>query len=107
MFTHPPEAREYAAVSGVEGRCVVTVAGRPVCWAWSERQNETCAEAAVETLPEYRRRGYARQATAAWAAQVLHSGRVAFFSHAVHNTASQALARSLGVSHFADCASFD
>jgi hypothetical protein len=37
----------------------------------------------------------------AWAAHVLGEGKVAFYSHEVGNTASEALAHSLGVVQYA------
>jgi predicted GNAT family acetyltransferase len=86
---------------------VVLVESEPVCWAWNERQNERCAELAMETVPAFRRRGFARQAAAAWAAAVIDSGRVVFYSYRRTNSASAWLADSLGVAWFANCAAFD
>jgi hypothetical protein len=63
--------------------------------AWSAREDAHAAECAVETLEPYRRRGLARQVTAAWATRVLGLGRVPFFSHQAANDASRALAASL------------
>jgi len=106
-FGHRPLPSEYPQAAW-EGRVVrISVGGSPVCSAWSERRNERCAEVAVETDPEFRRRGYARQAVCALAAREIDAGRVAFFSHQVDNLPSQALARSLGVIHFATCTAFD
>ena len=51
---------------------------------------------------EHRRHGHARRAVAAWAANVVAGGRVAFFSHRIDNVASEALARSLGVVLYAE-----
>ena len=70
-------------------------------WAWTSQESDQAAELAVETEPEYRRRGYARQVVAAWATHVLQENKVAFYSHEVDNTASEALARSLGVVQYA------
>ncbi|MDE1819466.1 MAG: GNAT family N-acetyltransferase [Euryarchaeota archaeon] len=75
--------------------------GRAVTKAWTVRENAWAAEVAVETLPDFRRQGLARQVTAAWGHRVLASGRVAFFSHRRDDFASAALARSLGLSHYA------
>ncbi|MFL7807812.1 MAG: GNAT family N-acetyltransferase [Anaerolineae bacterium] len=83
-------------------RCyVILVDGNPVSWAWTADESEQAAELAVETLPKYQRRGYARQVVTAWAAHVLGEGKVAFYSHEVGNTASEALAHSLGVVQYA------
>jgi hypothetical protein len=101
-FAHCPSSQEYPdAVLHHEGCFVVLSSGEPVCWAWTANESEAAAELAVETVAEYRRRGYARQAAAAWAAHVLGKGKVAFYSHEACNLASEALARSLGVVHYA------
>lgn len=63
----------------------------------SSRENEWAGEAWVRTLPEYRRRGFARQVTAAWGNRLIQQGKVPFYSHRWENTASQAVARSLGL----------
>ena len=88
------------------GAFVVRVGGQIAARAWSSRSNARAAELAVETLPEFRRRGYARQAAAAWAAHQLAMGRVAFYSHHRDNLASLALAKSLGVVWFMDAAGY-
>jgi hypothetical protein len=90
-----------------DGCWVIEQDGKAVAWAWSERSNDHCAELAVEVDEGCRRRGYGRQVAAAWAAEVLASGRIPFYSYEQHNQASQALARSLGVQWFADCIAFD
>lgn len=81
------------------------VDGRQVAWASSSRSNEQCAELWVRTDPDYRRRGYARQAAMAWAAEIIDTGRVAFYSHLAENQASRKLAASIGVVHLFDVAS--
>ena len=104
---HLPQTSDYPDVVQ-DGKCfIVRVDGQPVCWAWSERSNEQCAEVAVETLPAFRRRGYARQAVSALAAAEMAKGRVVFYSYKMDNLTSRELARSLGVVHFASCAAFD
>jgi predicted GNAT family acetyltransferase len=80
----------------------VDIEGLAAAEAWSARSTDESAELAVETRPEYQRRGYGRQVCAAWANDQLDTGRIAFFSHAVENVASAALAKSLGVRHFMD-----
>src|SRR5690606_9215179 len=51
------------------------------------------AEAGVETLPRFRRRGLATAAVACWARAVQRSGRLALYSTSWQNRASLALAR--------------
>jgi hypothetical protein len=97
-----PDPAGFRQVVNQEDQYVILVVNKPVCWAWSERSNESCAEVAVETLPEHRRQGYARQAVAAWAHVVIKSGRVAFYSYQAENQPSKALARSLGAVWYAD-----
>jgi len=69
-------------------------------------ENETAAEAWVQTLPEFRRRGYARQVTAAWAHDLLQIGKIPFYSHSMGNVASQGVARSLKLIPFVDSVSY-
>lgn len=71
--------------------------GRRVAWASSSREGPRAAELAVETLPEYRRRGYARRVASAWAAARLAAGKTCFYSYLIDNHPSAMLARSLGV----------
>lgn len=96
-FSDVPMPSDFPDAVWKDGCYVVMVTGEPVAWAWSARENEVAAEVAVETLPAFRRRGYGRQVTAAWAYRVMKAGKVAFFSHERDNPASEALARSLGV----------
>jgi len=100
-FGRIPSPDEFPDAVLHEGCYVIMADGKPVSWAWTQDGNERAAELAVETLPEYRRRGHARQAVAAWASHVVKGGRVAFFSHEIGNVESEALGRSLGVVHYA------
>lgn len=106
VFKHIPDQSEFPDVLFHKGSFVVMVKNEPVAWAWSQEKNDKAAELAVEVLPEYRRRGYARQVSAAWANTVMRSGRIAFYSHLHNNTASEALARSLGVVQYAVSAGY-
>jgi hypothetical protein len=85
-----------------DGLYVVLVEGRVAAWARTDREDEYAAEVSIETLPEYRRRGFARQVTAAWAARVIAAGKIAFYSHLLENAPSQAVAASLGLIHLSD-----
>jgi len=100
-FAHIPAPDEFPDVVFHKGCYVIKVKGKPVSWAWTQDESERAAELAVETLPEYRRRGYGRQVVAAWAADVIRGGKVAFYSHRIGNVASEGLARSLGVVQYA------
>ncbi len=77
------------------------------CWAvirdgvavsicYSARNHPRAAEAGVETLPDFRCRGFATRVTAAWAAAVRRQGRIALYSTSWDNAASFAVARHLG-----------
>ena len=61
--------------------CVVAlVDGRPVAICHSSRLSPSAAEAGIETLPPYRRRGFGAHAVAAWASLVRESGRTPLYS---------------------------
>lgn len=107
FFALCPTAEEFPQVVENNGRMEIKIDDTPVSWAWSVRENACCAEVAVETLAAYQRRGFARQVIAAWARQVIQSGRVAFFSSAETNLASRALADSLWIQQFATSVSFE
>jgi hypothetical protein len=115
IFTHCPSPEEYPLVQ-MEGEAFIIRSlypdarvglpvgdpTQPAAIAWSVRQDEQAAEVAVETQLAFRRRGYARQVVAAWAAAQFQHRRVAFYSHKASNYSSLALRRSLGVLPFAD-----
>ena len=107
IFDDLPKENEFQDAVRAGQRFEIHKDQKPVSWAWSIRQNDYCAEAAVETLPEYRQRGYGHQVTAAWAYHIIQQGRIAFFSHLDKNEASRALAHSLGLKEFARSISFE
>jgi hypothetical protein len=106
-FVQLPQTNEYPDVQWDGKSFTIRVGEEVVCWAWCERSNNRCAEVAVETLPTYQRRGFARQVVSALAASEMEKGKVVFFSYKIGNLASRALGRSLGVVPFATCAAFD
>lgn len=100
-FAEMPTPDEYLGVVQQGGNYQIEVAGQAVSRAWTWLESDEAAELVVEALPEFRRHGYARQVAAAWAASVMQSGRVAFYSRLADNQGSAALARSLGVVEYA------
>lgn len=73
------------------------VDGRAVSVCCSVRIAPVAHEAGVETVPEFRGRGHAIHVAAAWAEHVRRSGRIPMYSTSWQNTASQRLARKLGL----------
>jgi hypothetical protein len=105
-FHRRPGPGEYTHVLMNADGHVIIQEGQIVSQARSIRQDEGCAEVYVVTQPSYQMHGYARQVVAAWAADILDSGRVPFYSYMLQNNASAALARSLGVVWFANVVAF-
>jgi GNAT superfamily N-acetyltransferase len=97
-----PQPDAYPDVTRQDGRFVILIDGTVVAQAWTVAGNASAAEVEVETLEDYRRRGYARQVVAAWAADTLARGRAIFYSHVIENVASAGVSRSLGLIHLSD-----
>jgi hypothetical protein len=74
----------------------VIVDGRAVSLCASVRISAAVHCAGVETLPEYRRRGFALSAVAGWARAVRALGAMPFYSTSWDNISSQAVAARLG-----------
>jgi hypothetical protein len=106
-FEYPSDPKGFALVSREEDAWVIKVEGQVVSQAISVRQNEQCAELYVETKPDFRLKGYGREAASAWARDMLISGRIPFYSFKTSNTASSALAKSLRVRWFANVVVFE
>ncbi len=81
--------------------------GHVVAVCYSSRNGERACEAGTETAPEWRGQGLARLSVTGWAAAVQASGRLALYSTAHDNVASQAVARALGLHQYAEDWSFD
>jgi len=71
--------------------------GVPLSICFCARLSELAAEAGVETALEFRGRGMAGLATAAWAAAIQASGRTPIYSTSWSNGPSLAVARKLGL----------
>lgn len=86
--SYPPEA----------GPTAIAVAdGAAVSCCFCSRLTPRAAHAGLETAEGYRRRGYAVDATATWAAAVFASGRQPLYGTTWDNLASQGVARRLGL----------
>ena len=78
--------------------CLAIVAdGRLASLCYSARNTPIAAEAGVDTLEEFRGRGYAPAVVAAWARVVREEGRIPLYSTSWDNLASRSVARKLGL----------
>jgi hypothetical protein len=100
VFEKCPLPDEFPDVIRQDERFVILHDGKAVSKAWSSRRNAHAAELAVETDPDFRRRGYAYQVCSAWAAYHILHDRIAFYSHLGTNDVSRALAQNLAVVPF-------
>lgn len=82
--------------------CAAIVQGdTAVAVCCSARTSAGAAEAGVNTLPEYRGRGYASAVVVAWARAVRTTGRIPLYSTSWDNLASRGVARRLGLISYA------
>lgn len=81
----------------VEPWMAMVVEGAAVATCYSCRLTDRAAVARVDTLEEYRGRGYATAVVAAWAGAVRQTGRIPMYGTSWDNHASQAIARKLGL----------
>lgn len=76
---------------------VSLLGGRAVSICCSVRMTSVAHEVGVETVPEFRGRGFATPVVAAWASAVRDLNRIPLYSTSWQNDASQAVARKLGL----------
>ena len=78
--------------------CMAIIAdGRLASLCFSARNSPIAAEAGVDTLQEFRGRGYAPVVVAAWARAVRQEGRIPLYSTSWDNLASRSVARKLNL----------
>jgi RimJ/RimL family protein N-acetyltransferase len=87
--------------------CAVVRDGIAVSICRSVRLSDRVGEAGVDTLEEYRGKGYAGQVTAAWASRLREMGREPLYSTSWDNFASQSVARKLGMILYGEDVSFN
>jgi hypothetical protein len=73
----------------------IVVDGRAVSVCRSVRITAEAHEAGLETLPEFRGRGYAKNVVAAWARLIQSMGAIPLYCTSWNNSASQSVARKL------------
>ena len=95
-------ADEHSDVRASQGGCEIVIDDTVASRCESSRENEEAAEAWVYTHPQYRRRGFARQVTLAWAYHLQQQRKIPFYSHRIENTASERVARSLSLIQYID-----
>ena len=93
-----PDLARIGAVSAVVEN------GKAVSICHSARRSVDAEEAGVNTIPSHEGKGYGTAAVACWARIVKENGRIPLYSTSWDNTASQRVARKLGLrmygSHF-------
>ncbi len=75
----------------------VIIEGRAVSLCTSVNASDAAHCAGVETLPDYRGRGFAARAVASWADAVRIGGAEPFYTTTFDNIASQGVATRLGL----------
>ncbi len=80
---------------------VIIKDGLVVSKAFTWGENLRAAEVEVETLEDYRRKGFGKQTVSAWANWQVNNSRIAFFSHEYSNIASEILAKKLNLQKIA------
>lgn len=78
------------------------VRGKAVSVCYCARITSLVAEAGVETVKAFRGQGYASVAVAGWAGALRRRGLLPLYSTSWENSASQGVARKLGMIHYGD-----
>ncbi len=92
-----PVVRRLAAVPV----CMAVVRdGAAVSVCFSSRIGPWATEAEVETLPDFRGRGYAAAVTAGWGLAVQAAGSIPLYTTSWENFASQGVARRVGLTMY-------
>ncbi|MGH6987187.1 MAG: GNAT family N-acetyltransferase [Caulobacteraceae bacterium] len=77
--------------------CAALLESEIAALAFAARLSRRGAEIGIYTLESHRRRGHASALTAAWSRHPMLAGRELFYSCALSNSASRAVARHLGL----------
>jgi hypothetical protein len=98
--------REYFEKISAAGYCIAKMAGGKVV-SLSDTPDmpylaDQVQEVGINTLPGYRRRGYAREVTSACVLKILADGKCPQWTANISNFASHKLAFSLGFKYFGD-----
>jgi RimJ/RimL family protein N-acetyltransferase len=88
--------------SWIQPCAVMVEQAQIVSICFSSRNTLQAAEAGLETLPDFRRRGYAAAVVSRWAQAVRDSGRRPLYSTSWENVASQGVAAKLGLIRYGD-----
>lgn len=73
----------------------IIIDGKLICVCESSKENDEAGESWVRTLESYRGKGYAKQATLAWANNLQRVGKTPYYSYKASNLLSSYLAISL------------
>jgi RimJ/RimL family protein N-acetyltransferase len=90
------ETYEDTAISfGESSLCAIKIDGQVVASCSSVRENGKAAEAWVHTEEAFRGKAYGQRVVLAWARRITEKGKIAFYSHSIHNISSQRLVEKL------------
>ena len=102
-----PDAHDYYFRPERQPLIGVVISGQLLSLAHSSRRTSEACELGIDTLPEARRKGYARASTIVWTQAVLQERLVPIYSADASNTASLHLADAAGYRAFARLATFE
>ena len=110
IFSVPPPSNQFplaVQLHETPTSFAIKVDEKVVAACNSVRENDVCAEAYVYTEPEFRRRGYGAQVTAAWGYHLVQNGKVPFYSYAYDNLISQSLTQRLNLACFSAVVAYE